>query len=163
MTTSLGLPRWCTTSRCTSQISTIARWSITPSRTRWASVYSEPTAGAQVHDRVTARSVRGVSRLGLERAPLSGRDMNSTQRIVGIAGSLRRQSLNRSLLRASQELAPRGMAIEIFDRLHEFPPYDEDVRELGRPDPVDALTEAIRASDGLLVVTPEYNYSVPGV
>jgi len=55
------------------------------------------------------------------------------------------------------------MAIEIFDRLHEFPPYDEDVRELGRPDPVDALTEAIRASDGLLVVTPEYNYSVPGV
>ena len=89
--------------------------------------------------------------------------MDRAQRILGIAGSLRRKSLNRSLLRAAQELAPQGMAIEIFDRLHEIPPYDEDVREVSRPEPVDALTEGIRAADGILIVTPEYNYSVPGV
>ncbi len=82
---------------------------------------------------------------------------------AGLAGSLRRQSLNRSLLKAAQELAPQGMVIEIFDRLREIPPYDEDAREIARPEPVDALTEAIRAADGFLVVTPEYNYSVPGV
>ncbi len=89
--------------------------------------------------------------------------MDPTQRILGIAGSLRRNSLNRSLLRAAQELAPQGTVIEIFDRLREIPPYDEDVREVAHPESVDALTDAIRAADGLLVVTPEYNYSVPGV
>lgn len=89
--------------------------------------------------------------------------MDPSQRIVGIAGSLRRHSLNQSLLRAAQELAPQGMVIEIFDRLREIPPYDDDVREIARPEPVDALTEAIRAADGILVVTPEYNYSVTGV
>lgn len=83
--------------------------------------------------------------------------------VLGIAGSLRRQSLNRSLLLAARELAPPGMSVEIFDRLREIPPYDEDVRETGRPEPVVALSEAIRVADGLLVVTPEYNYSVPGV
>lgn len=89
--------------------------------------------------------------------------MDPAQRILGLAGSLRRHSLNRSLLKAAQELAPQGMVIEIFDRLREIPPYDEDAREIARPEPVDALTEAIRAADGFLVVTPEYNYSVPGV
>jgi chromate reductase, NAD(P)H dehydrogenase (quinone) len=89
--------------------------------------------------------------------------MDPSQRILGLAGSLRRHSLNRSLLKAAQELAPQGMVIEIFDRLREIPPYDEDAREIARPEPVDALTEAIRAADGFLVVTPEYNYSVPGV
>ncbi len=84
-------------------------------------------------------------------------------RILGIAGSLRRGSFNRSLLRAAQELAPEGMSISTFDRLGDIPPYDEDVEQVGKPEPVQALVDAIRAADGLLVATPEYNYGVPGV
>lgn len=84
-------------------------------------------------------------------------------RILGIAGSLRRKSYNLALLRAATELAPPGMIIDIYDRLGELPPYNEDVREAGRPEPVAHITEAVRAADGILVVTPEYNYSIPGV
>lgn len=84
-------------------------------------------------------------------------------RILGIAGSLRRGSFNRGLLRAAQELAPEGMSISTFDRLGDVPPYDDDVEQTGKPEPVQALVDAIRAADGLLIATPEYNYSVPGV
>lgn len=89
--------------------------------------------------------------------------MADQQRILGIAGSLRRKSYNRALLRAATELAPPGMTIEIYERLGDIPPYNEDVREAGRPEPVVHITEAIRAADGILVATPEYNYSIPGV
>ncbi len=84
-------------------------------------------------------------------------------RVLGIAGSLRAGSYNRALLRAAQELAPEGMEITLFERLREIPPYDEDLRAHGEPEPVTALKEAIRAADALLIATPEYNYSVPGV
>ncbi|MGE5101230.1 MAG: NADPH-dependent FMN reductase [Deltaproteobacteria bacterium] len=84
-------------------------------------------------------------------------------RILGIAGSLRRESLNRKLLRAAVELAPPHTTVDIFDRLGDIPPYNDDVREMGRPEPVVALDKAVRECDGLLVVTPEYNYSIPGV
>ena len=84
-------------------------------------------------------------------------------RILGIAGSLRRKSYNLALLRAATELAPQGMSIEIYERLGDIPPYNEDVREAGRPEPVVHITEAVRAADGILIATPEYNYSVPGV
>jgi chromate reductase, NAD(P)H dehydrogenase (quinone) len=84
-------------------------------------------------------------------------------RILGIAGSLRRGSFNRGLLRAAHELSPPDMQIETFDRLGEIPPYNEDVEVVGKPEPVRALVDAVRAADGLLVVTPEYNYSIPGV
>lgn len=83
--------------------------------------------------------------------------------ILGIAGSLRRKSYNMALLRAATELAPPGMTIEIYGRLGDIPLYNEDVREVARPEPVVHIDEAVRAADGILIATPEYNYSVPGV
>jgi chromate reductase, NAD(P)H dehydrogenase (quinone) len=83
-------------------------------------------------------------------------------RVLGIAGSLREGSYNRAGLRAAVELAPAGMTIETFD-LAPIPLYNEDVKQQGFPPPVEALREQIRAADGLLIVTPEYNRSIPGV
>ena len=87
-----------------------------------------------------------------------------TVKILGISGSLRRGSLNSMALRAAERLVPEGAAIDIFDRLREIPPYDDDERaSTGFPPAVEALREGIRAADALLIVSPEYNYSVPGV
>ena len=83
-------------------------------------------------------------------------------RIVGIAGSLRSGSYNRALLRAAQDLAPNGMDIDIFD-LIDVPLYNGDVEALGEPSAVAALKQAIHASEGVLLVTPEYNHGVPAV
>lgn len=83
--------------------------------------------------------------------------------VCGIAGSLRAKSFNRALLRAAQELAPDGMEIRIFDRLGELPHYNSDLDVGGGPEPVNALKRAIGEADGLLIVSPEYNYSIPGV
>jgi chromate reductase len=83
-------------------------------------------------------------------------------RVLGIAGSLRKASFNRALLRAAQELAPKEMEITVFD-LAPIPSYNEDVEKQGDPEPVAALKEAIRAADALLIVSPEYNYGIPGV
>lgn len=83
-------------------------------------------------------------------------------RVLGIAGSLRRGSLNAATLRAAQQLAPAGMTIEIFD-IAPIPFYNEDVRQQGFPAPVADLRARIKAADALLIVTPEYNYSIPGV
>ncbi|MGH7418050.1 MAG: NADPH-dependent FMN reductase, partial [Candidatus Rokuibacteriota bacterium] len=82
--------------------------------------------------------------------------------ILGIAGSLRAKSYNRALLRAAQELLPEGMQIQGFD-LSPITPYNADVEAAGLPLSVAALRSAIRAADGLLFATPEYNYGVPGV
>ena len=89
-------------------------------------------------------------------------DDNTTLRVLGIAGSLRAGSFNRALLRAAQELAPEGMEILVFD-ITLIPPYNGDVEARGDPEPVAALKAAIREADALLVVTPEYNFGVPGV
>ena len=89
--------------------------------------------------------------------------MPEATRVLGVAGSLRAGSFNRSLLRAAVELAPSGMEISTFEGLREIPPYDADVEAAGEPAPVAAWKEAIRGADALLFVTPEYNYSVPGV
>src|SRR5438874_6188893 len=83
-------------------------------------------------------------------------------RILGFAGSLRKESFNRSLVRAAQELAPPNMMIEIFD-LAGIPLYNGDVEAAGDPEPVAAFKQAIRAADALLIATPEYNHGVPGV
>lgn len=83
--------------------------------------------------------------------------------VCGIAGSLRRDSYNRALLRAARDLAPDGMQIRIFDDLAEIPPYNADVESAGDPPPVRALKTAIAEADALLVATPEYNHGVPGV
>ncbi|MGH9379264.1 MAG: NADPH-dependent FMN reductase [Thermoanaerobaculia bacterium] len=83
--------------------------------------------------------------------------------VCGIAGSLRRDSYNRALLRAAQELAPDGMEIRVFDRMAEIPLFNQDVEAAGDPEPVQALKRAIGEADALLIATPEYNHGVPGV
>ncbi|MGH8400580.1 MAG: NADPH-dependent FMN reductase [Gammaproteobacteria bacterium] len=83
-------------------------------------------------------------------------------KVLGIAGSLRKGSYNKLALKAAIELRPDGMEIEGFD-IAAIPVYNEDVREQGFPPVVEQLREKIRAADALLLVTPEYNYSVPGV
>ncbi len=80
---------------------------------------------------------------------------------MGIAGSLRKASLNRAALRAAQKLAPEGVSIEIFD-LEGIPPFNQDV-EADPPERVVEFKQCIRAADAILMVTPEYNYSIPGV
>ncbi|MFN8391135.1 MAG: NADPH-dependent FMN reductase [Bdellovibrionota bacterium] len=82
--------------------------------------------------------------------------------ILGISGSLRKGSLNSAALRAATGLAPSGVTFESFD-ISTIPLYNEDVREQGFPSPVEALRSKVKAADGILIVTPEYNYSIPGV
>lgn len=88
--------------------------------------------------------------------------MSEALRILGIAGSLRRESYNRMLLRAAQELAPEGMTIETFDDLDQIPLFNQDEEQNPHPK-VTELKQRIRNADAILLVTPEYNYSVPGV
>jgi chromate reductase len=83
-------------------------------------------------------------------------------RVCGIAGSLRKGSFNRALLRAAQELVPPGMEITTFD-LAPVPLYNGDVEAAGDPPAVIALKTAIGEADALLIATPEYNFGVPGV
>ena len=82
--------------------------------------------------------------------------------ILGISGSLREKSYNTAALRTAQKLLPGGVTMETFD-LAVIPLYNDDVREKGFPAPVDQLRGKIAAADAVLIVTPEYNYSVPGV
>ena len=82
--------------------------------------------------------------------------------VVGFAGSLRRASYNRALLRAATELAPPTLHIVIHE-LDEIPLYNGDIEAAGVPPSVAHLRDAIRQADGLLIATPEYNHGVPGV
>ena len=85
-------------------------------------------------------------------------------RVLGISGSLRRDSHNTKLLRAAGELVEQhGGQFELFDGLKAIPPYDEDDEVGSGPGPVVALKDAIAAADVLLFATPEYNSSIPGV
>jgi chromate reductase len=82
-------------------------------------------------------------------------------RIAGIAGSLRRGSFNRAALRAAQALTPEGVALQTVE-ISALPLYNEDL-EKPLPAAVAAFKDAIRGADAVLICTPEYNYSVPGV
>jgi chromate reductase len=82
--------------------------------------------------------------------------------VLGISGSLRKGSFNTALLRAAIELTPRDVRIETAD-IASIPPYNEDVRATGFPSSVVGLRDRIERADAILFVTPEYNYSVPGV
>lgn len=82
--------------------------------------------------------------------------------VLGLSGSLRRGSLNTALLRAARELAPPGMVIEIAG-IGDLPLFDEDVEKAAYPEAARSLRERVRGADALLIATPEYNYSVPGV
>ena len=91
----------------------------------------------------------------------SGSD--DTVRILALVGSLRRGSYNRLLYEAAVELAPAGMTFTEAD-LRSLPLYDDDVRlEQDYPEPARRLRADIAAADGLLIVSPEYNHTVPGV
>ncbi len=82
--------------------------------------------------------------------------------LVGLSGSLRSGSFNTALLRAAAELAPAGVNLDVRT-IHGIPLYDGDAEEAtGIPAPVTALKDVIAACDGLLLVTPEYNNSIPG-
>jgi chromate reductase len=83
-------------------------------------------------------------------------------RVLGISGSLRRDSLNSALLRAAAERLPAGAELVEFDRLREVPPYDEDVEVEATPAIVEELRAAVRDADAVLIATPEYNHSIPG-
>ena len=81
--------------------------------------------------------------------------------ILGFAGSLRKNSYNRSLLRTALELVPKDAKLEMFD-LDGIPPFNQDL-ENEPPEKVKEFKAKIRAADAILISTPEYNYSIPGV
>jgi NAD(P)H-dependent FMN reductase len=84
-------------------------------------------------------------------------------RIIGISGSLRRGSFNTALLRAAAEVAPADVTVEVRT-LHGIPLYDADIENgPGIPEVVTRLKDEIASADGVLLVTPEYNNSIPGV
>jgi chromate reductase, NAD(P)H dehydrogenase (quinone) len=82
--------------------------------------------------------------------------------IAGIAGSLRQASFNKGLLLAAQEVAPSSLRITIHD-LSAIPLYNADVEASAVPESVTAFRDGVRAADGVLIATPEYNHGVPGV
>ena len=81
---------------------------------------------------------------------------------LAIPGSLRRASLNRALLASAQSLAPANVTVTVHD-LRDIPLYDGDVEAGGVPEGVTALKDAIAQADGVIIATPEYNRSIPGV
>ena len=87
--------------------------------------------------------------------------MGALIKILGFAGSLRKESYNRSALRAAVKLVPPGAQLDTFE-LDNIPPFNQD-HELEPPHAVRSLKAAVKAADAILIVTPEYNYSVPGV
>jgi chromate reductase len=89
--------------------------------------------------------------------------MTEPLNVFALSGSLRKDSFNSAALRACQALAPNGMTIDIYDRLRDLPHYDEDLRTAGHPPVVEDLRRRVREADALLIATPEYNHSVPGV
>jgi len=85
-------------------------------------------------------------------------------RLLSVCGSLRHGSYNAAVERALPDLAPKGMTIAAAPWLGEFPLYNFDVQQdEGFPKPAQRLGELMREADGLIFVTPEYNYSLPGV
>ena len=87
--------------------------------------------------------------------------MNQPVRILGISGSLRRASYNRAALRSAMELVPQDAALDTFE-LDGIPGFNQD-EEQNPPPKVIELKRRIREADAILIVTPEYNYSIPGV
>ena len=83
-------------------------------------------------------------------------------RVLGIAGSLRRDSNNARLLRAAAEAVAGDVELTIYDGLRDVPPYDEDDDVEPAPEAVARWREAIEDADAILIATPEYNHSIPG-
>ena len=108
------------------------------------------------HDIARSASKRQVRRSKV--ATRSGKSLT----FLGIAGSLRRASYNRGLIRAAVQVAPAGTRVEPYD-LSEIPMFNADVEATGDPPAVADLKRAIARADALLLATPEYNHCVPGV
>ena len=91
--------------------------------------------------------------------------IRARRNVLAIPGSLRRRSLNRQLLRAAAECAPPDLEVELYDDLPTIPLFDEDLEQAtdGGPPAVQQLRGRVAAADGLLIATPEYNQSIPGV
>ena len=87
--------------------------------------------------------------------------MNNIINIFGFAGSLRKGSYNRALLRAAVELTPEDARLETFD-LEGIPPFNQDL-EASMPERVQEFKRKIRSADAILIATPEHNYSIPGI
>jgi chromate reductase len=84
-------------------------------------------------------------------------------RVLGIAGSLRRGSYNHALLREAAERLPAGAELVEFELLREIPPFDADLEAAETPAAVAELRRTMREADAVLIATPEYNHSIPGV
>lgn len=82
--------------------------------------------------------------------------------VLGLSGSLRRDSHNGQLLQAAGELLPAGVKLATYDGIRELPHYDADLPHIPACDPVERLRAAVREADAVLVATPEYNHSIPG-
>ncbi|MFN8606480.1 MAG: NADPH-dependent FMN reductase [Vulcanimicrobiota bacterium] len=85
-----------------------------------------------------------------------------SMKIVALVGSLRKGSLNRALFHAAVGQAPQGMSVDLLE-IDDVPLYNGDVQAQGFPEVVTRLGQALRQADGILLVSPEYNYSLPGV
>ena len=83
-------------------------------------------------------------------------------KVLGISGSLRRDSYNRKLLRAAEELLPASVEFELWDELKAVPPFDEDDEPGPTPPAVASLRDAVDVAEAIVFATPEYNASVPG-
>jgi chromate reductase len=88
--------------------------------------------------------------------------MKDNYQFVAISGSLRKESYNTKVLKVAQKLAPKHIVIEHLS-IADTPMYNFDLFEKVRPDNIDKLSNAIKTADALIIVTPEYNYSIPGV
>ncbi len=88
--------------------------------------------------------------------------MKDNYHFVAISGSLRKESFNTMVLKTTQELAPNHISIEQIS-IADVPMYNFDLHEKVFPEPIEKLCTAIKNADALIIVTPEYNYSVPGV
>jgi chromate reductase len=88
--------------------------------------------------------------------------MKDNYHFVAISGSLRKESFNTMALKAVQKLAPANITIEHIS-IADVPMYNFDLHEKFYPEPIEKLSSAIKTADALIIVTPEYNYSIPGV
>jgi chromate reductase len=91
-----------------------------------------------------------------------GKSVSRQVRILGVAGSLRRNSYNKLLLKAASKLLPPSIELEIFE-IDKIPLYNQDVEAMSLPEEVKVFKRKIEAADALLISTPEYNHSFPGV
>ena len=82
--------------------------------------------------------------------------------VVTICGSLRKGSFNAALARQLAKFAPAGLAIAPAPSIEAIPLYNQDIRDIAVPEAVDALAQSVRQADGVIIITPEYNWSIPG-